>query len=394
MNKTVLLFLFFTILWSCTNTPKQDIQDLTTEIKDIQKNYAPDKRVAWFQVSAEKSGSQYILNGESNLPEAVETFKSKLDDKGISYIDSITLLPHKNLDGLTHGIITISVANLRSKPKHSAELSTQATLGTPVTILKKEGEWYWIQTPDGYLAWVDHGGLKPMLPNAFADWEQAKKIIYTSTYGHAYKTENTNLIVSDMVAGAILKLIKETSQYFNVAYPDGRSAFIRKDEAELFDLWMENLNPNEDQLVTTAQRLMGVPYLWGGTSAKGVDCSGFTKTIYFLNGIVLPRDASQQVHAGIEVDTSKQFENLRKGDLLFFGRKATDTTKERVVHVGMWIGNNEFIHSSGQVKIGSMDPEADNYDSANKARYLRTNRYLNQLDSGFINLKESTVFKN
>lgn len=394
MSKTILLFLLSIILWSCTNSAKQDSQDVTAEIETIKKTYAPDKRVAWFQINAEKSGNQYVLTGESNLPEVVEKLKSRLEEKEISYIDSITLLPHNNLDNLTQGIITISVANLRSKPKHSAELSTQATLGTPVTILKKEGEWYWIQTPDGYLAWVDHGGLQPMNSNVFANWENAEKIIYKNAYGHSYNSENTDLIVSDLVAGAILRLIKETPNYFNVAYPDGRSAFIRKTEAEHFDLWLNNLKPNEDQLVSTAQHLMGLPYLWGGTSTKGVDCSGFTKTIYFLNGIILPRDASQQVHSGVEVDTTQKFENLRKGDLLFFGRKATDSTKERVVHVGMWIGNNEFIHSSSQVKIGSMDPEADNYDPANKARYLRTNRYLNQPSSGIINLKATPVFKN
>ena len=95
-----------------------------------------------------------------------------------------------------------------------------------------------------------------------------------------------------------------------------------------------------DALVETSKTLMGVPYLWGGTSTKGVDCSGFTKTIYYLNGMVIPRDASQQVHTGKLIDSVTNFDALEKGDLLFFGRKATDTGTEKVVHVGMWIGNN------------------------------------------------------
>src|SRR5699024_4878699 len=99
-------------------------------------------------------------------------------------------------------------------------------------------------------------------------------------------------------------------------------------------------------LVATAKTMTGAPYLWGGTSTKGMDCSGFTKTIFFMNGWVIPRDASQQVHAGESIDTSEGFDNLRPGDLLFFGRPATETSPQRVVHVGMWIGNNEFIHSS------------------------------------------------
>lgn len=78
--------------------------------------------------------------------------------------------------------------------------------------------------------------------------------------------------------------------------------------------------------------------------------------------MVIPRDASQQVHTGMSIDSVQNFESLEKGDLLFFGRKATDSTAEKVVHVGMWIGNNEFIHASNMVRISSMDPKAENFD--------------------------------
>ena len=133
--------------------------------------------------------------------------------------------------------------------------------------------------------------------------------------------------------------------------------------------------------------------MWGGTSTKGMDCSGFTKTIYFLNGMVIPRDASQQVHTGLQTDEDGNFDNLEKGDLLFFGRKVTDSTKEKVVHVGMWIGNNEFIHASNMVRVSSIDPNADNYDEYNLNRYLRSKRILKAEDKDLIDLTQTSVFK-
>ena len=177
-------------------------------------------------------------------------------------------------------------------------------------------------------------------------------------------------------------------------YPDGRTGFLQKDSAEPYGEWLESRDLSEEDLVATSKQLMGLPYLWGGTSAKGVDCSGFTKTIYFMNGMVIPRDASQQVNTGKVVDSTKNWENLQKGDLLFFGTPATDSTKERVVHVGMWIGDNQFIHSSGNVHISSMDKNAEDFDEFNYNRYLRTKRLVGEEDENLQLLRQRDLFSN
>lgn len=189
-----------------------------------------------------------------------------------------------------------------------------------------------------------------------------------------------------------MELLGEQNQFYEVRYPNGETAFVEKNAAQPYKEWIAALNPSEENLIKTSKSLMGLPYLWGGTSPKGVDCSGYTKTIYFLNGIIIPRDASQQAHTGKPVDSTRNFENLIPGDLLFFGRAATDSTSERVVHVGMWIGNNQFIHSSGNVHISTFDSTSTDFDEANYNRYLRSKRILNIEGKGLIYLKNTDLF--
>ena len=391
-HKSVLTVVAFATFWACkqdTITENKALEEITA----VQTQFAPDKRVALFAVDAIANGENYVLKGESNLPEAIAALKANLTAKDIAYIDSIAVLPAAHLEGKTEGLITISVANLRSNPKHSAELATQATLGTPVHVLKEEDSWYLIQTPDGYLAWVDDGGIVSLTTSEMGAWKAIPKLIYTKITGNSYTETDTNSqVVSDLVAGAIFELVTEENNFYKVKYPDGRMAFVAKSEASLYQDWLAKVNPSQENLVATSKQLMGLPYLWGGTSSKGVDCSGFTKTIYFLNGMVIPRDASQQVHTGEQIDEVKDFSKLLPGDLLFFGRQATDSTAERVIHVGMWIGNNEFIHSAGRVKINSMDANAPNFDAYNHNRYLRSKRLVSDKKDGLINLTKTPIF--
>ena len=386
----ILIFSFLFILVACKKTTEEN--PVLPFLEEVKMDYAPDKRVALFAIEALKENGTYVLKGESDLPEAIAALKQKLTDNDIPFTDSIQPLPSKELEDKIWGLITISVANLRSQPKHSAELATQAILGTPVKILKREGDWYYIQTPDKYLAWVDQGGISPCTEQHIKNWETSRKIIFTKTYGHSYSGPEEKEIVSDLVAGSILTVLKDVDDFYIVDYPDGRKAYVAKTEAADYKAWLDNLEPDTNKLVETSKRFMGIPYLWGGTSTKGADCSGFTKTIYFLNGLIIPRDASQQVRTGKAIDSLGDFASLERGDLLFFGRKATDSTAEKVVHVGMWIGNQKFIHASEMVRISSMDENDKLYDAFNKNRYLRTKRILNQKDEALIDLKAKTDF--
>ncbi|TBW25831.1 C40 family peptidase [Gramella sp. KN1008] len=392
INYTILMF--FLVLVSCQEKKETEVNKAAEVIAEVREDHAPDSRVALFEVEANKKGEGYILQGESNLPEAVDELKNRLKEDNIQFTDSIRMLPdEKGLEGETMGVVKISVANLRDEPKHSAQLVTQATMGMPLKVYKKQGGWYYVQTPDDYLAWVDYGGVENMTPDEFSEWKKADKLIFLESFGASYQNpEASSPTVGDLVAGDILELVSEENGFYEVRYPNKKKAFVKKENARPYIEWLSSLDQKKESLVETSKELMGLPYLWGGTSPKGVDCSGFTKTVYFLNGMVLPRDASQQVHTGKLVDTTRNFENLIPGDLLFFGRPATDSTSERVVHVGMWIGDNKFIHSMGEVHISNFDTTASDFDDYNYNRYLRTKRLLDQENNQVRYLSEEDIF--
>jgi cell wall-associated NlpC family hydrolase len=109
-----------------------------------------------------------------------------------------------------------------------------------------------------------------------------------------------------------------------------------------------------------------------------MDCSGFTKTVYRLNGLELSRDADQQSQDGDDIVAGEEFQNLKKGDLVFFGRKASPERPEHVSHVGIYLENREFIHTPGGswVKFNSFDPAAPNFNEGLRKSFVRARRYI------------------
>lgn len=388
------LLIFILILFSSTYAQQKiGSNELENTIAEVKEKYAPDKRTAIFEIEVKKNGDEITMYGETNLPEAKDELLDQLHAKNFNLKDSIKLLPDEELGEKIYGIVRLSVANIRSMPSHPAELATQSLLGTPLKIFKKRRGWYLVQTPDKYIAWVDDAGITEVTKEQIDEWINSEKVIVLADYTFAYSNPSTDSQrVSDLVAGDILKNLGEERNFCKVEFPDGRIGYIQKEECKVLNNWISGLSPDENSIVNTAKRYMGLPYLWGGTSTKGFDCSGFTKTVYYLNGIILQRDASQQTLYGELVDTENGFENLRPGDLLFFGRKATEDQKERVTHVGIYIGNNEFIHSAGIVGINSFDKDKPNFSEYRLNSFIRARRILNSIDGKGISTISSNKF--
>ena len=396
MRSYLFKLIIFSLVISLSSCKRFKVKTITyQELNDsIRSIYASDGRVALYNISLKPNVEYLLLTGESNQPKAVALLKQRLDENGIPYLDSISLLPDESVGVFKYAVANNSVTNIRSNPKHSAELATQVLFGTGLKVLKIKDDFYLVQVPDGYISWVDHGGVVLMNNHDYSVWSQSQKIIYTKPVGsvYQYKDDDTE-ILSDIVLGAQLKLLNAGANYYEVEYPDKRIGYIRINEAEVYRDWVENVDPSGELIEQYAREFIGSPYLWGGTSSKGMDCSGFTKTVYLMNGFIIPRDASQQINAGEDVDKDLTFENLKKGDLMFFGTKATTDKKQRVTHVGIWLGNEkgEFIHSASQVRLSSIDPNSEYYDEANTNRYLGSRRYLGNPDKLITNLKVDKV---
>ena len=364
-----------------TSIPPPSKPTVYAIIEQVRKKHAPDKRLALFH--AELDSNRIV--GKTNLLAAKKDLLNRLKTNGYTLLDAVKILPDNELlENRNCGIANISVLNLRVQPKESAELASQALLGTPLKVLDRERNWYMIQTPDKYIGWADGSTFARITQYQFDAYQANKFLMFSKPYGFSYtKADENSQTISDLTWGNVLAVKDTLQDFYEVIYPDGRNAFILKKETIGHQEWKQSVTASEQNLINAAFRMQGLPYLWGGTSWKGVDCSGFTRMVYQSNGILLPRDASQQVWSGVEV----AFDSLQVGDLLFFGEKATPEKSERVVHVGMWLGNKEFIHSSGMVKIGSFDECALRYDAHNAGRYLRARRILGT-DKGIVSLKK------
>ena len=195
-------------------------------------------------------------------------------------------------------------------------------MGTPVRVLKVDGRgWILVQTPDRYIGWTNESAVQKLSRSAINDWKNADRIIFTENFGAVFGDSHLTKVVSDLVAGTILVKKSENRDQIEVRLPDGRSGYVLNQKWLDFNQWKDTVSLIGNHMIETGETFLGFPYLWGGTSSKGIDCSGFAKTVCFLNGVILERDASQQANHGLEIDITSGWDKLQKGDLLFFGTK-------------------------------------------------------------------------
>jgi hypothetical protein len=247
------------------------------------------------------------------------------------------------------GICIHTLIAIRSIPSERAEMVSQLLFGETFAIEEVTGNWVRIlNAADNYEGWVDKKLVSYLTEDDFNQWNsvqhQKVSIPYTTI------TENDTL--KPIVAGSNLP-IADHSGTFSIAgirYTYPHSVIKEKNE--------------EITLTSLAKKFLNAPYLWGGKSILGIDCSGFVQLVYSIYGINLPRDASKQIALGKTINFISE---AKPGDLAFFDNEIGD-----IVHVGMLLSTHEIIHASGFVKIESVDHQGIfNQESAKYSHKLR-----------------------
>ena len=376
LQNSLYLLLSLLTLSGCGDLAREN-QRFGAIIQEVKTRSAPDPRTSIFGVSFDRTNKGIALSGEVDNADSKQALIDALSPFVKKITDNITVLPDVRLGGQGWGIVRVSVANMRRDPDETSELVSQAIMGSLVRVLRQSGDWYLVQTPDRYLGWMHEDSFVIGTKTNADAWITAPRVIVLATNGTLREGPSLRSdAVADYVAGSLMKNLGSAGPWNKVALPDGRVGYVASDAVEDYDLWKKNTKPTPEGVERTARSLLGIPYLWGGTSTKAMDCSGFTKTVYLMNGVQLNRDANQQAQQGVEIVPGSKFENLEKGDLLFFGRKAGNGKPEEVVHVAMYLKDRVFIHSSGMVKINSLDPASPVFDPNKIRSFIYARRVL------------------
>jgi cell wall-associated NlpC family hydrolase len=254
-----------------------------------------------------------------------------------------------------YGMCRVSIAPLRTEPSDKAEICSQLLFGDHLEILEKAEKWWQIRNAyDDYIGWLDFRQLTAL---SLAQYVKSHDAEYMTPL-----VADATILAADgstyhLAAGSTLPAYKDGfcavgGEKFQVLFEPLRvEPFQTGDSQEPKEGWMpvEPAAEVAGEMIKTALFFQNAPYLWGGRTLFGIDCSGFSQVVYKMSGIKLPRDAWQQAELGRTVASLAE---ANTGDLAFF-----DNGSGRITHVGILLNNKEIIHASAKVRIDGIDSQ-------------------------------------
>jgi cell wall-associated NlpC family hydrolase len=239
--------------------------------------------------------------------------------------------------------VRVSVAPVQASRSMQAEQVTQALLGASVRIIERSARWARIRMDDDYEGWIARAHLGPDLPHS-ADW-----VTMTDLWVNLRTRPDYRMPVRQMAfVGTRLPLLERRPGWLGVTVPSGQPGWVEEHRGQVGFSEEPTAPPIAEQVLATARRFLGVPYLWGGCSPLGLDCSGFVQLVYRLHHIRLPRDADLQAGVGMSIALDQPGALPAAGDALFF---CSPDARERITHVGMALGDGSFVHAAGGDRV-------------------------------------------
>jgi len=236
-------------------------------------------------------------------------------------------------------VVLRPVASMYSRPTREADVVSQALYGYTVTIVEQQPGWARVRTPDDYTGWMPLEWLRLLGPGERPYATQGRIAQVESLFANIYREPDVTRREPLMMLPYEVRLEltaepQPEARWLQVRLVDGGEAWIQRGDVRL-----EFAPASPEELIVFARRFIGLPYLWGGTSTFGYDCSGFVQMLCRRRGVLIPRDAAPQFRwqkmAPVAAD------DLRPGDLLYFG-----SSSEKITHTGMYLGNGEFINAT------------------------------------------------
>jgi cell wall-associated NlpC family hydrolase len=236
-------------------------------------------------------------------------------------------------------VVRVGVAPVLAERRVNSEQVTQAVLAAPVQVIERVQRWARIRMEDGYEGWISTGHLSPEPPPS-EEWVTMTDLWVNLRTGPDYRMPAR----ATAFIGTRLPLRQRQTGWLGLGLPAGGIGWIEEHRGRIHDLDDRPLDPSAVVLLTTARRFLGIPYLWGGCSPMGLDCSGFVQLVYRLHGICLPRDAGPQADVGRPVGLHAGGLSAAPGDAVFF---CSVERPEQIGHVGLALGDGQFIHAAG-----------------------------------------------
>jgi hypothetical protein len=335
-----------------------------------------DDREVVFTVQGTVSQGIVTVEGESSDESLKQALLADLRAiPGVTVVDNIDILPPASLGDMTYGIVKVPVADLGDRPKSAggSHTVTQARLGDVLRLLKEQDGWFLAQMEDKYLGWIGPESIHRCGESEVDAYRTGRvALIVSKTAPMLDAPGGGPLFSQELVQGSILSIRDKGLEWVRLQVPGGTDGWVEVSHIEEYPSIEEAFGEEKgaEAVIATAKQYLGLPYLWGGTTAYGFDCSGLTQYAMKMNGYRIRRDSDMQYEQGEIVETRA---DLRPGDLVFF-----QTYRKGPSHVGIYIGDSRYIQSGGNtgVTICSFDPSHPEYSATLDKAYLGARRII------------------